>query len=259
MKQASCYYHVVEGSNYSVYEYWYYYSFNDYPFLPPVTGGILNRILDFLGRKVTPRLAEDHEHDFEFAYVYVSKDTGKVEHLVLNQHFWQNYYPVKGEMPEIKVELGGHGIFVEKKEGVYVDRWEEGGPSMRVSPFADIEELRREFITREPSDLIDKKSRLIGDNYDFLRIGSMWGPEVPWMREHYYLPEATIFGRPRKIEPTALLKAMLRKEVLPLMEKIGPISIPYVYDNPRENIKLGVKLGLIKPKEYDKLKRMRLR
>jgi len=82
-----CYYHVTEYSNFYVYQYWYYYAFNPFGKL------------------------DDHEHDFEAAFVWVDKNSENPFYYALSQHLWINEYTITSKNDLVAfVELGGHGM-----------------------------------------------------------------------------------------------------------------------------------------------------
>ncbi len=96
----TCYYHIVESKTHVAYQYWYYYAYNDY------SGGWT------LG---TP---DTHDHDMEFAIVYVDKSSGSPLVMALNQHHWLNWvWNPNLEMP-IFAKEGGHGMFRVKRNNL---------------------------------------------------------------------------------------------------------------------------------------------
>lgn len=168
LDRLSCYYHVAEGQRYTVYQYWYYYAYNQY------------------------RL-DDHEHDFECLKVFVGKRTGRPEIITCNIHSWREIAEVNGEVPEIKVEEGGHGLFYKKHR---LWKWSPG-LKLRIQPSESCEALRGMMMPSAPR-LMDKNLKLIGNDYG--GFGKRWAPQVPWARWEYYLPEETLHGLDRKPE-----------------------------------------------------------
>lgn len=166
--EVCCYYHVNKGQKHTVYQYWYYYAYNEYA--------------------LAPGLRDNHEHDFECFKVFVDKKSGQPKIITCNIHFFREITPIDGEVPEVKVEKGGHGLFTKKKRW----RWDRGH-ELHVRPTESCEKLRRKMIPLAPQ-LINTNFKLIGNDYDWLRIGKLAGPQVPWARSEYYLPEKTLHG-----------------------------------------------------------------
>lgn len=170
-----CYYHVAEGQRYTVCQYWYYYAYNEYA-LP------------------VPLFRDDHEHDFECFKVFVDKQEDQPKIITCNIHQFREVTPVEGEIPKIKVEKGGHGLFTKDKRW----RWSRG-LEFRIQPSKSCEELRERMMP-SARRLMDKRFKLLGNDYDWARIGRLAGPQVPWARWEYYLPEETLYGLDRKPE-----------------------------------------------------------
>jgi len=78
-----------------VYEYWYYYAYDNWH----TNAFDLNIPLN------------SHEHDFEAAFVWVNTTTGKPFYYALTRHQWINRYDVS-DVSDLRayVELGGHGM-----------------------------------------------------------------------------------------------------------------------------------------------------
>ncbi len=88
------YYRVSEILDYKVYQYWYYYAFNDFS------------TLGFL--------SDTHEHDFESVFVWVRENVGPVR-VALSMHLWTSVVEISPETPfKLYVERGGHGLSLTK-------------------------------------------------------------------------------------------------------------------------------------------------
>jgi hypothetical protein len=223
-RKICCYFHVVQGAMFDAYEYWYYYAFNEYLLIPR-----------------TP-IADNHDHDLEYAIVFVNKKNDRPEHLLLNQHFWQNHVPLNGTIPAVFVEKGGHGMFVERKASY---KWQPDGDELTPEPKKDTETLRAQVVSAEPRDIIDGKEKLIGEDYDQLKIGKLWGPSTPWSRPPvYYLPIAEILEkvRPDLGEPGLFELRMVQPK---------PISLPYTEPTLEENVRLALEQKLGKAEDYE--------
>jgi hypothetical protein len=72
-----------------VVEYWIYYALNKYPI-------------------------DNHEHDFESAFIWIDVATGHIKKLACTQHSWVNHYVFDVNDPplalNLAVENGGHGM-----------------------------------------------------------------------------------------------------------------------------------------------------
>jgi len=244
-----CYYRIVEGQEYVAYEYWYYYAYNEYPLIP----GKISWLRRLLHSRFEPTLADNHEHDLEYAIIYVEKSSGKPKVLCLNQHFWHNFVVIDAGVPPIKAELGGHGMFCTPKGW---EKWEEGGEKMTPEPKVDLEALRSQFVSAERSDLLDPSGKLIGTNYDPLEIGKVSAPTIPWVRtSEYYFPEASVLGKVHRVKGTPF--PSYSQEIPSPIERLGSISLPHSAETLESNIHLARRLNLLGPKEEDILKRFR--
>lgn len=174
LDEVCCYYHINEGQRYTVYQYWYYYAYNEYA----------------LG----PGFRDNHEHDFECFKVFVDKESGQAKIITCNIHFFREITPIDDVVPEVKVERGGHGFFTKNKRW----RWDRG-LELEIRPTESCEELRRRMMPLAPQ-LINTDFKLIGDDYDWLKIGRLAGPQAPWARSEYYLPEKTLHGLDRRTQ-----------------------------------------------------------
>ncbi len=88
-QDAPAYVYVKEDSQYYVVEYWIYYAYNSKQF-------------------------SEHEHDFEYVFLWVDKSSGEIKRLALNQHMWTNNYEFNGDpgVLYLGVEEGGHGMIL---------------------------------------------------------------------------------------------------------------------------------------------------
>jgi hypothetical protein len=230
LRAVRCYFHVVRGDSHDAYEYWYYYAFNEYVLVPPLL------------------ISDNHDHDFEYVIVFVNKRTNRPEFLCLNQHYWHNFLRLDGTIPTICVEKGGHGLFVENKP---TNKWTKGGHKLRPMPRTSLEELRRNFLEPEPHDMIDGGNKLIGENYDPLRIGKFFGPTTPWSRTKvYHLPITEIL---REVLPSLRMYPMLA----PGLPSVQTISLPYSEPTLEENVQLAIKEKLGTPENYDTILKAR--
>jgi hypothetical protein len=89
------YYEVKEYDDHFVYEYWFYYVYSEFKAAP------LSAIRD----------ASLHEHDYEWAFVWVDKESLQPSYLALSQHNWVNEYTISSrDELKVNVEWGGHGM-----------------------------------------------------------------------------------------------------------------------------------------------------
>jgi hypothetical protein len=234
-KLLSCYYHIVEDKSYTAYEYWYYYVYNDY------SGGW------------TAGAPDQHDHDMEFAIVYVDKSSQSPVVMALNQHHWLNWvWNLNPELP-IFAEEGGHGMFRVKR---LLDHWKRGGITRRVLPKDSVESLRVTFLNPEPSNLIETDGTIMGRSANF--IGKWAKPKVPWARfREYTLPISRLLAQAIKVEsrlskgPKALLLSIPRKDKLAYAPS-GEInlSIPYNKSSRRRNLDEALRLRLITKRQH---------
>jgi len=225
----SCYYHVVDGETVTAYQYWYYYAYNDY------SGGW------------TGYLPDRHDHDIEFAIVYVDKSTWNPVAMALNQHHWLNWIPNPNlEMP-VFAEEGGHGMFRHKRSP---DKWKEGGIMIKVDPRETAESLRERFVSPEPSQLIEEDGTLRGQIANFI---GMWAkPKVPWARfREYALPISKLLSGAQEE-----IRRLMSRTAVPYTYYTVPeftLSIPYDRPTRQENLDEALRLGLITRDQYETL------
>ena len=171
-----CYYHINNGRNFIVYQYWYYYAHNPY--------------------KIASIINNDHEHDFECFKVFVDKEREIPEYVTCNIHNERVITKINdAEIPKIQVELGGHGLYPETKLKPWYWKGDKDiEKTFKVKPSSilnNCENLRFKVL-KEPFDVIDKKFKIIGSDYSIIGKGN--APTMPWIRWEYYLPEKTILG-----------------------------------------------------------------
>ena len=103
MDNFTIYYHTVGTEEEVVYEYWFYYAFNDF--------------------------ANKHYHDWETVYVFVDKATGNVTRVVASAHEWwcpnnEYFNPqfAEGEHAGILVENGSHASCTDRNNNGLFER-----------------------------------------------------------------------------------------------------------------------------------------
>lgn len=211
-----CYHHVNVGQDFTVYQYWYYYAHNPYP-------------IKYL------HISNDHEHDFECFKLFVGNESKRPEYITCNIHDDRQIVKLgKRAMPEIKVELGGHGLHADTEPLPWYWRGKSDyGKMLKVLPSKSCENLRLE-IMQEPFEIMDKSFKLIGSDYSF--VGKYSAPTLPWTRWEYYFPEETLLGIPKMKLPVQTLT-------------INQSSNTFL-----EAIELGRERGTILPKQYATLR-----
>lgn len=247
LRMVCCYWSVASGLQYYVYEYWLYYAFNPYA------------ILDISKRTV---VADNHEHDFESAYVYVNKETLRPERMVLNHHFWHNFDELADGEIRVFVERDGHGMFGRKNhwltwlmDKLALLKWESGGLELKPDRMIPVDELRKE-VMRDPATILDTSGKLIGNDYDSSKIGKMFGPSVPWWRTHYYLPETLLKGLD-KVVPDKLALAF-RLPSTPPLSLLGSLSLPQGFDSLDQAARRALEIGMLTKAQYAELRKRRL-
>ena len=168
---ASCYYHITNGKKYTILQYWYYYSFNNY------------------------RL-DDHEHDFECVKIFINKTTQQPMYINCNVHSYNKVVDLKNKMvPKVKVDLGSHAMLPDIDDlTLPLHSWIWHGTKdkeYKILPKKSIEELRIE-VMKNPHQVIDKDFKIIGNDYDLIGIGRFYAPKMPWARIEYYIPERSL-------------------------------------------------------------------
>jgi hypothetical protein len=235
----SCYYHVVEDEKYTAYQYWYYYVYNDY------SGGW------------TAGLPDRHNHDMEFAIVFVSKSSGRPAAMALNQHHWLNWILDPSLETPVLAEEGGHGMFRNRRA---FDKWQGGGLQTKVEPTEPVEQLRQRFLNPEPVHLIEDDGTIRGESANFI---GMWAkPRVPWARfREYALPISRLLSEALEDAHRLLLRKPAEAymyELPKVLEHYVPsreLGFSFPYDKPtrRENLDEALRLGLITREDYDAL------
>jgi len=237
-----CYYAVFSGLQYYVYEYWFYYAFNPYA------------IVD-ISKNIA--LVDNHEHDFESAYVYVNKETLRPERIVLNQHFWHNVEESSGGQIKVFVERGGHGMFGTRNhwltwlmDKLKMLKWDPGGPEIKPSRMIAVDELRK-VVMQDPGSVLDTSGKIIGNDYDSSRIGKMFGPSVPWWRPHYYLPEILLRGLDRVVPDRVALAFKLPST--PPLSMFGSVSLPQGYESLEQAARRALEVGMLTAAQFREL------
>ena len=96
--QRTTYTNVIEKQNHYVFEYWYYYVDSR----PAAFPGGQYCVFQWCGW---------HEHDFEYVFVWVEKDTLDPFYMATSQHLWINEYIIDSVADiRVQVEWGGHGM-----------------------------------------------------------------------------------------------------------------------------------------------------
>jgi len=157
-----CYYNVVSYDGFKVYEYWFYYAYNDYNYY-------------------SIKINDIHEHDFESVFVWVDED-GYPFYVATSMHLWiQRYQYDKENHPFVYVERGGHGMSLNKK---LID----GIPMVFEKPGRILE--WSDFIFKDFSDLISYSDRDLDSNgyYKTDEVAKV-RVKAPWLREVFKDPD----------------------------------------------------------------------
>ncbi len=157
-----CYYNVVSYDGFKVYEYWFYYAYNDYNYY-------------------SIKINDIHEHDFEAVFVWVDED-GYPFYVATSMHLWiQRYSYNEGDHPFVYVERGGHGMSLNKK---LID----GIPMVFEKPGRILE--WRDFVFKDFSDLIYHSDRDLDSNgyYKTDEVAKV-RVKAPWLRAVFHDPD----------------------------------------------------------------------
>jgi hypothetical protein len=203
-------------------------------------------------------MSDRHDHDMEFAIVYVDKPSGIPVAMALNQHHWLNWvWNPNLEVP-IFAEEGGHGMFRVKR---VLDSWKKGlqDGEVKVLPKDSVENLRSRFVNPEPTDLIDDDGTIKGQSANFL---GMWAkPKVPWVRtREYALPISELLSEAEDLKKKLLSRAPKHVQyAIPKAVKAyarpGELNLSIPYDKPttRKNLAEALRLQLITKQQYKAL------
>ncbi|MCX5991088.1 MAG: C39 family peptidase [Chloroflexi bacterium] len=150
-----CYYNVVTYPDSVVYEYWYYYANNAFPL-------------------------DNHEHDFEAAFVWVNNATNKPFYFGLTQHQWINESEISDTSQLVAyVELGGHGM---------------ADSSLPISGEGDGTAISGNNFTYQPMSAAESFAGADLDDAGNYKTNefSISHVKAPWQRADYANPEGEI-------------------------------------------------------------------
>jgi len=161
------YYEVVEYSDHYVFEYWFYYADSRFEALRPY--GI-------------PSLAI-HEHDFEWAFVWVDKSDLEPYYFALSQHYWENEHFISStDDLWAHVEWGGHGMVHHSESS---PPWYAQGDGLVFRP-GDFE-----FIQMNPTAADIGMGEFLRGNPSC--TNSPVQCKAPWLQPQYTYPEYHIY------------------------------------------------------------------
>ena len=161
----TAYTHIVESQNHYVFQYWYYYadstSYMSYPVEVPLSW---------------------HEHDYEYVFVWVDKQSLDPFYMALSQHYWINEYFISSTSQIwAQVEIGGHGM-IHNTASV-------------------IDYAKGDGITINPSDqtFLDLDSTInTGDLTNSFFKGASCSKDyqckAPWLQHVYSNPDSKIYN-----------------------------------------------------------------
>ncbi|MDP7001009.1 MAG: LamG domain-containing protein [Candidatus Poseidoniaceae archaeon] len=163
------YYEVKEESNHYVFEYWFYYADSRFEAYPQITSWTI------------------HEHDFEWAFVWVDKSDMEPYYFALSQHKWVNEHFISStDELWANVEWGGHGM---------AHHWESYAPWYARGDGLVLESGDFEFIQMNPTAAdIGMGEFLRGDYCDF---GIQC--KAPWLQPQFSDPDLIVDDPPNGI------------------------------------------------------------
>ncbi len=164
------YYRIENRSSYYVFEYWYYYAFNYHQAL----------------------IVPEHEHDFEWVYIWVNKTSNKPFYLVGSQHFPLlplNKFPITSfDNLFVYVANGSHGMAHRIEDLKDFDHFDDVGVKVGKNHFSFLN-IDTTIKMNETQDLVQneyyyKTNELKGDIFDRFRK-----VKAPWKRDEYNNPD----------------------------------------------------------------------
>ena len=185
-----CYYNVVSYDDFKVYEYWFYYAYNEY---------------DYYSIKIN----DVHEHDFESVFVWVD-ERGSPFFVATSMHLWvQGNQYNKGSHPFVYVERGGHGMSLNK-------RLVDGVPMVFEKPGRLLK--WKDFTFKDFSDLISHSHEDLDKGYYRTDEVAKIRVKAPWLRR--------VFRDPDVIRRFILGQQKLCRIIRELLTLLSSFSIP---------------------------------
>jgi len=183
-------YHIEDEGNEWVYQYWFFYAFNDFK-----------------------RLTKNkHYGDWESVFVFVNKESGKINKAIGTAHqrqfFDTEIYSPGNNHVWGYVGEGSHAICVDKENDGNCDfskwntweSWDKKGPQVLYNNYKLIE-IDSDFINQFKGAITLEKSSVLGINiFDFIKIDKYKDrkiyipiggspPKYAWEQKYYYNPE----------------------------------------------------------------------
>ena len=187
LDKLTVFYHLEDEGTEWVYEYWLFYVFNDYQ------TGVKNK----------------HYGDWEAVYVFVDKDSGRVNKAIGTAHqreiFDTEIYDPESDHIWTYVGNGSHANCIDEKDDGYCDslkwrrleKWDGNGEKVLYNNY-NLREIDDNFIIQFDDATTLEKSSILGINiFNFLKIENKelyisWGgnpPPYAWEQSSYHNPE----------------------------------------------------------------------
>ncbi|MFH1938481.1 MAG: lamin tail domain-containing protein, partial [Patescibacteria group bacterium] len=187
LNQMTVFYYIKDEGNQWVYQYWFFYVFNDFPKL----------------------IKNKHYGDWESVFVFVDKDSKKVIKVIGTAHqrklFDTEIYNPENNNIWSYIGNGSHANCIDEKDDGYCDRkrwrlvekWDKNGPKISYDSY-NLQEINLDFINGFEGAISLEKSTELGINiFDFFKTSekefyiSLGGkpPIHAWEQESFYNPE----------------------------------------------------------------------
>ncbi|MBL7053529.1 MAG: lamin tail domain-containing protein, partial [Candidatus Portnoybacteria bacterium] len=187
LNQITVFYHIKDEGNQWVYQYWFFYAFNDFPKL----------------------IKNKHYGDWESVFVFVDKDSNKVIKVIGTAH-QRKLFDTEIYAPGINhiwtyIGNGSHANCIDEEDDGYCDffkwrkweKWDKNGPKISYSDYR-LQEINLDFINGFEGAITLENSSKLGINiFDFFKTSekefyiSLGGkpPIHAWEQESFYNPE----------------------------------------------------------------------
>jgi len=187
LNNLTVFYHIEDEGNQWVYQYWFFYVFNDYPTLTQ----------------------NKHYGDWESVFVFVDKDSREVVKVIGTAHqrklFDTEIYEPENNHIWSYVGNGSHAVCVDKesdgkcnkKRWRFFEKWDKKGPKVGFREYTLVE-FTPKFIHKFKGALTLEKSSELGielpnilkkiTKKDHIPLGNK-PPTFAWEQSNYYSPE----------------------------------------------------------------------
>ena len=189
-----CYYNIVSYDGFRVYEYWFYYAYNDYNYY-------------------SIKINDVHEHDFESVFIWVNSSSQQVSYIATSMHLWMHRYSICSNHPVVYVERGGHGMSLDKKliDGIPMVFDKVGKIiSYNQFKFEDFSNLKK-----HAKDDLDRKGCYKTDEKSTVHV------KAPWLRNVFNDPDVVRRSKSKEHVNTNEPSNLPLKHYNPIFDKMN--------------------------------------